>query len=228
MASQRISVLAGKPSTLRFSLKREVDTKGWVSVDSHIHVLDFSGHGDSSVDERMMTIAGEGLELAISTDHNKHADYAPAAKKMGVNDRFSTVIGNEVTTKAGHFNAFPIHADAAIPDYKQTNWTQLIKGIRDTPGVQVIQLNHPRNVHGGYSPTSTNEFDLLTGDHPREIGFDAMEVVTSAAMQSDIMALFHDWFALRIADERLSDSRPVTRTMSVVSFLDRLARMLLP
>lgn len=216
VASQRISVLPGKPSTLRFSLKREVDTKGWVSVDSHIHVLDFSGHGDSSVDERMMTIAGEGLELAISTDHNKHADYAPAAKKMGVNDRFSTVIGNEVTTKAGHFNAFPIHADAAIPDYKQTNWTQLIKGIRDTPGVQVIQLNHPRNVHGGYSPTSTNEFDLLTGDHPREIGFDAMEVVTSAAMQSDIMALFHDWFALlnrgrKIVGLASSDTHDVSR-----------------
>lgn len=216
VASRRINVLPGNPSTVNFDLKPQVNTEGWVSIDSHIHVLDFSGHGDSSVDERMLTIAGEGLELAISTDHNKHADYAPAASKMKVDHRFTTVIGNEVTTKAGHFNAFPIAAGSAIPDYKQTNWTRLLKGIRGTKGVQVIQLNHPRNVHGGYSPTSTNEFDLLTGDHAREIRFDAMEVVTSAAMQSDIMALFHDWFALlnrgrQIVGVASSDTHDVSR-----------------
>lgn len=216
VASQRINVLPQTASALRFSLEREVATEGWVSVDSHIHVRDFSGHGDSSVDERMSTIAGEGLELAISTDHNRHANYEPAAKRTRVNGHFTTVIGNEVTTKAGHFNAFPIAAEASLPDYKQTNWTRLLQGIRNTKGVQVIQLNHPRNVHGGYSPTSTNEFDLLTGSHRREISFDAMEVVTSAAMQSDIMALFHDWFALlnrghRIVGVASSDTHDVSR-----------------
>jgi len=216
VASQRINVLPGKTSTLGFDLTREVDTKGWVSVDSHIHVLDYSGHGDSSVDERMLTIAGEGLELAISTDHNRHADYAPAASRMGVTNQFTTVVGNEVTTKVGHFNAFPIEADVPIADYKQTNWARLIDGIRNTKGVQVIQLNHPRNLHSGYSPTSTNEFNLLTGGHRRHIGFDTMEVVTSAAMQSDIMALFHDWFALlnrghRIVGVASSDTHDVSR-----------------
>lgn len=216
LASRKVNVVAGKVAAMRFRLRREVDTAGWVVADTHIHVRDFSGHGDSTVKERMMTIAGEGVELAIATDHNHHADYYPYATEMKVSDHFTSVIGNEVTTKGGHFNAFPIAATAPVPDFKQTNWSKLIKGIRDTAGVKVIVLNHPRNVHSGYSPVSSNQFNHVTGAHVRGIGFDALEVVTSAAMQSDIMALFHDWFALlnrghRVVGVGSSDTHDVAR-----------------
>lgn len=212
----KVRIVGGKEQKVSLELNHEIDTRGWVAADTHIHVRDFSGHGDSTVRERMMTIAGEGVELAIATDHNHHADYRPYAKEMKVSEHFTSVIGNEVTTKGGHFNAFPIAPDTPVPNYKLTNWVDIVKGIRDTAGVKVIILNHPRNVHSGYSPVQPSEFNRETGEHRQPIDFDAMELVTSAAMQSDIMALFHDWFALlnrghKIVGVGSSDTHDVAR-----------------
>lgn len=218
VATQRVTVATGDARQITLKLRREVQTAGWIAADSHIHTLTHSRHGDSSIDERMVTIAGEGIELAIATDHNHHADYTDAAARTQLYDHFSHVIGNEVTTKVGHFNAFPIQPGSAVADFKVEDWTLLLRGIRATPGVQVIQLNHPRDVHGGFIPLGPTNFNDLTGEHVRAegIGFDAMEVITSAAMQSDIMRLFRDWFALlnrghRIAAIGSSDTHDVSR-----------------
>lgn len=213
-----VSVKRDETRALSLNLIREVDTRGWIAADSHIHTLTHSGHGDASVEERLITIAGEGIELAIATDHNHHTDYAPAAAALGLNDRFTSVTGNEVTTRQGHFNAFPIAPGAALVDAGIQDWAQLIPAIRSTPGVRVITLNHPRDVHGGFTPLGTLQFNPKTGRHRRagSLKVDAMEVVTSAAMQSDLHLLFHDWFALlnrghRIAAVASSDSHDVSR-----------------
>jgi hypothetical protein len=211
-----IQIAAGKTLKRKLRVVREVDTTGWVSVDTHIHTLTFSGHGDSSVDERLLTVVGEGIDVAISTDHNHHTDFEAPARKLGVHHAMTAVVGNEVTTKIGHLNAFPVSLESPVPNYKQTNWSALLKDIRRTPGVRVVALNHPRNVHSGFSPMSTNNFDRVSGKSRMGIGFDGMEVVTSAAMQSDIMALFRDWFALLNRGERItglgaSDTHDVSR-----------------
>lgn len=73
---------------------------------------------------------------------------------MGVAERFTSVIGNEVTTKHGHFNAFPMQAGATVPNQQQEDWGKLLPEIRATPGVKVITLNHPRDLHSGFVPLS--------------------------------------------------------------------------
>ncbi len=203
---------------VQLKIRREVPTPGLVSVDSHIHTLTRSGHGDSSEEERMHTIAGEGIELAIATDHNHHADYLPVQKNTGTTSFFTSVIGNEVTTETGHFNAFPILPDSSVPDYKLGDWTKLMASIRATPGVRVIVLNHPRNIHSKFSPMSADNFNHATGQnlYGAPYSFDAMEVVTSAAMQSDIMSLYRDWFAMlnwghKVAAVGSSDTHDVSR-----------------
>lgn len=215
---KEVSLGAGEVREVSLKLTREVDTKGWIAADSHIHTLTHSGHGDASIEERMFTIAGEGIELAIATDHNHHTDYAPAAARVGVAGYFTPVVGNEVTTKHGHFNAFPIKAGALLVDPAEQDWARLIPAIRATPGVQVITLNHPRDLHSGFVPLGGLQFDPSTGRHRHAdaLKVDAMEVVTSAAMQSDIHLLFRDWFALlnrghRIAAIASSDSHDVNR-----------------
>src|SRR4029434_3955840 len=127
---------------IEMEIAREVLTPGLVSCDTHIHTLELSGHGDATLDERMFTIAGEGVELPIATEHNPHADYAEAASRTGMNRYFTTVRGNEVTTSAGHFNIFPVEANATVPNAKVTHWPELLKSIRATPGVAVVLLNH--------------------------------------------------------------------------------------
>jgi hypothetical protein len=215
---QALSLQRGDSKELRMSLTREVDTRGWIAADSHIHTLTFSGHGDAKIEERMLTIAGEGIEVAISTDHNHHTDYAPFAASAGLSERFTPVIGNEVTTKHGHFNAFPIQPGALVVDASEEDWAKLVPAIRATPGVKVITLNHPRDLHNGFAPFGGIQFNPKTGKHRLEadFDFDAMEVVTSGALQSDVHLLYHDWFALlnrghRIAAVASSDSHDVNR-----------------
>ncbi len=218
LAGRDLSLRSGAREQVALQLRREVPTAGWVAADSHIHTRTFSGHGDALVAERLLTIAGEGIELAIATDHNHHADFAPEARETGLDAHFTPVIGNEVTTKHGHFNAFPVAAGAAVVDAREPDWARLLPAIRATPGVQVVTLNHPRDVHSGFVPLGGVQFNPRTGKHRQEaaLDIDALEVVTSAAMQSDVHLLFRDWFALlnrghRIAAVGSSDSHDVDR-----------------
>src|SRR5205823_953623 len=102
-----------------------VPTDGYVSSDTHVHTLTFSGHGDSTIAERMITLAGEGIELPIATDHNVQIDYQEWAVKLGVRKYFTPVVGNEVTTPVGHFNIFPVPAKGPLPDHKLKDWRSI-------------------------------------------------------------------------------------------------------
>lgn len=189
----------GSVQDLQLSLEREVDTRGWVAVDTHIHNRTFSGHGDATLDESMLTIAGEGIELAVATDHNHHTEMKPAAHRMEVDAHFTPMMGNEVTTRWGHYNAYPVAPGSELPDSSLSEAWSLFESIRSRTGASIIQLNHPRNVHSGFSPTSPDNFRALTGENLREgrpFEFDAMEILTSAALQSDLMRPVKDWFAL--------------------------------
>lgn len=200
-------------------VKRQVDTAGWIAADTHMHTLALSKHGDASVPERVLTIAGEGLDLAIVTEHNLHADYAEAARELGLSDRFTSVPGNEVTTKKGHFNIFPVALAARPPDHTLENWPLLFEKIRATPDVRVAIINHPTDVHSGFVPFAATNLDQATGRNLRgdfDFEFDSMEVINSAAMNSDWMAPFRAWFALlnrglKITAVASSDSHDVSR-----------------
>ncbi len=218
LVTRRLRLRAGEARSLRLALRREVDTAGYVAADTHIHTLTYSGHGDCTLEERMATIAGEGIELAIATDHNHHTDYAPAALRTGTRGFFTPVPGNEVTTPAGHFNAFPVAPGSPVPEHRTTDWSVLLPAVRAVPGVRVVVLNHPSDDHGGFIPTDPRRFHPASGESRdgRPWSFDGMEVVTSAALQSDLMKPYRDWFALLNRGMRLvgvgsSDSHDVNR-----------------
>lgn len=218
VATQTVAVASGESRGLKLQIHREVPTPGFVAADTHIHNLTYSGHGDATIDEGMLTIAGEGIELAVATDHNHHTDYAEAALKMKVREHFASAVGNEVTTKAGHFNAYPIRPGATLPDHALTNWSDLLRDIRAKTGARIVQLNHPRDLHAGFVPLGQPHFNPVTGRHARlaSASLDALEVVTSAALQSDPLRLLHDWFALLNHGHRLtalgsSDTHYVSR-----------------
>lgn len=217
VAARRLTVRAGETPLITLQIHREVPTPGLVACDTHIHTLTYSKHGDATIDERMLTIAGEGIEFAVATDHNHHVDYSEAAARTGMTSQFRSVVGNEVTTKVGHFNAFPVRVDGPIPDAQLTNWTELLQNIRSVTGAKVVTLNHPRDVHSNFTPFGPAHFDAHTGAFKPGPKFDcdAIEVVTSAAMQSDIMLLYRDWFALlnhglRVAAIGASDTHHVS------------------
>ncbi len=216
----RVEAAVAEKDAKRIELKirREVATPGLVACDTHVHTLTHSGHGDATVDERVLTIAGEGIELPVATDHEHFTDLGPAAERMGVRDRFTPVIGDEVTTRAGHFNAFPMQTSRKIPDNSITDWPRLLDDIRGSTPATIVILNHPRGLHSEYRPFDSKHFNPVTGEYDRcaSLGVDGMEVVNSGAMQSDPWLLFRDWMALWNHGERItavsgSDSHDVSR-----------------
>lgn len=196
--SVRVKLATGEVVRKKMSIRREVKTPGFVSCDTHIHTLTFSGHGDATIEERMVTLAGEDIDLPIATDHNRHIDYEAFAKKAGVRKYFTPVVGNEVTTAVGHFNIFPVPADAPLPDFKLKDWKGISDDIRAKTAAKVVILNHPRDLHSGFRPFGPERFIALTGERVDglELSANAMEVVNSGAQQTDVIRTLHDWFGL--------------------------------
>jgi hypothetical protein len=216
--SRAIEVAAGRNEQARLVLRREVPTEGLVACDTHIHTLTHSGHGDATIEERVVTLAGEGIELPIATEHNLQIDYRTVAERMGLLTYFTPVVGNEVTTRVGHFNAFPFPPGGAVPDARLAEWPRLMEAIRSAPGERAVVLNHPRDLHAGFRPFDPANFNAVTGEMREEfpIGFDAVEAINSGAMQTDPMRPFRDWMALwnhgdRITAVGASDSHDVSR-----------------
>jgi len=196
-------------------IQDEVDTTGWLSADTHIHTLTFSGHGDASLQERVLTLAGEGLDIAIATDHNHHADYTHAQNAAGASDYYRSIVGNEVTTDLGHLNAFPFTEKGELPNYKLQEWGPLIQDIRDK-GAQVVILNHPRWPDRDKGPYGVFQLDPRTGLFANgiEIPADAMEVFNSTTPITPWPEVMRDWFSLLNAGSRMrgvgsSDSHSV-------------------
>jgi hypothetical protein len=217
-AAETIEIRAGETKSVDLQIAREVPTPGFVASDTHIHTLTLSGHGDCTLDERMLTIAGEGIELPVATEHNRHADYAEAARRMGVSEYFTTVRGNEFTTSRGHFNVFPVDPEAAVPNAKLTAWPEILRAARAVPGTRVVQLNHPRSIHDKFRPFDPLNFNTATGENRAglDLSFDLIEALNSGAQQTDYMLVLRDWFALLNRGHRMtavgaSDSHDVSR-----------------
>lgn len=211
-------VVDGTQQTIEreFSLRREVSTPGLVSCDPHLHSFEFDRHGDCTLTERLISIAGEGVEVPISTAHDKHIDYQAETNRIGASRWMTPILGCEVTTNLGHFNSFPIELGSTPAEHKLRPWEQIFKNIYATPGVKICILNHGRDVHRGFTPLAPENFDLSTGTflNGRVFRANGMELINSGAQQSDPMQLVHDWFALlrsghQVAGVGTSDSHTV-------------------
>jgi len=218
LAQVELTLAAGQTERRTLAIRQEVDTAGYVACDTHIHTLTHSGHGDATLAERLITLAGEGIELPIATDHNVHIDYEGEARRLNVRQHFTPVIGNEVTTAAGHFNIFPVEPGVRVPDYKRKDWAGTFDEIFATPGVQVAILNHARDLHSGVRPFGTALFNAAAGENIAgwPMRFNAMEVVNSGATQTDPLRLPRDWMALlnhgyQVTPVGSSDSHDVAR-----------------
>jgi hypothetical protein len=209
---------AGSAIRKQLRIRREVPTEGYVACDTHIHTLTFSGHGDATIAERMITLAGEAIELPIATDHNVHIDYEPHAVKAGVRQYLTPVMGNEVTTAVGHFNVFPVAAGAMPPNHRLREWPAIFDAIFAMPGVKVAILNHARDLHSGTRPFGPKLHSAVVGENVQgwPLRFNAMEIINSGATQTDTLQLAHDWMGLlnrglAITPVGSSDSHDVSR-----------------
>lgn len=218
LANVDVKIAPGDAAKHTLTIRREVPTPGYVACDTHIHTFTFSRHGDATLTERLITIPGEGIELPIATDHNLHVDYEAEAERLNVRRHFTPVMGNEVTTRVGHFNIFPVAPGARVPDFNKESWPDIFREIFATPDVKVVILNHARDVHSGVRPFGPQLFNAAVGENVAgwPMRFNAMEVINSGATQTDTLRLFHDWMAVlnrgyKVTPVGSSDSHDVSR-----------------
>jgi len=215
--SIQVTIKPGEHLQRKLAIAQEVSTEGWVSSDTHIHTFTYSGHGDASLEERAITIAGEGIELPIITDHNIKVDIAPVMKSSGLNRYYTPVTGMEFTTNLGHFNVFPVEMDTTVPNNQLKDWNNPGDMVNSS-GRGAIILNHARDIHAGFRPfdpkrhISSAGMDLDGWKFPAN----AMEVVNSGSLQTNMFYLFQDWFGMMNRGHFLtpvgsSDSHDVSR-----------------
>lgn len=170
---------------LSATLAHVIDTAGWASMDSHVHC---GPSPDSAVlpGTRMKTVAGSGLDVMISTDHEAIVDLSAAVTAEGLDDELLYVLGSEVTASLPeHTNAWPFPVvDGGRGD--PVRWYQLgfpgIYAAERERGAQVIQLNHAR-VNGECGILCILDWDRMgddpTMDDPAAIGLDAYTPIWS-------------------------------------------------
>ncbi|MBL7700309.1 MAG: CehA/McbA family metallohydrolase [Chitinophagaceae bacterium] len=208
--SMSLDALAGDMIFRKLTVEHEIILPKWKSMDTHIHTLEFSGHGDASMNDRILTIAGEGLDYAVITEHNKAIDIAGTVKNKGLDKWFTPITGDEMTTPVGHFNVFPSDP-GHVPDHEVKSWKEVKQNIEKLPGKKVVILNHARDVHTGIRPS-----DSLLTRTASALPVNAMEVMNSGSQQADPRQLYMDWLGLMkkgifLAPAGASDSHDVSR-----------------
>jgi hypothetical protein len=199
VARTEVDLVPGSNAERRLSIRRDVDTSGWAAMDTHVHTGTFARHGDAGIDERMLTIAGEGIELPVSAEHNTLVDFDEHARKAGVRRHFTPILGSEVTTPSlGHFNVFPIAGDRTAIDQRAPDWVRLREAIGRVAAEPVIVLNHGRDIHGGFRPLGSARHIGIAGEDLAgwSLPANAMEIVNSGAVMSEGLALPRDWMGL--------------------------------
>lgn len=209
------------------ALTRVVSTPGFVAGDYHLHTLQSKDSG-VTLEARVLSLAGEGLEYVALTDHERIASLDPAIDALGVGAYLQSVDGDEISIPLyGHFNAYPMPAAAIttrehdgtqfwfdVPNDRHLTAAELITKVRDIPGDRVVQMNHPRDGNGkGY--LSTIDYDPATGLGVNEdlaTGFDTIEVNGEIDPVAESTML--DWFSLlkqgiRMTAVGVSDSHEV-------------------
>jgi hypothetical protein len=158
LSHQRVVLAAGASERVDFRIQRVLNTQGMLAGDFHVHG---AASFDSSVDpqSRVLSFAGEGVEVMVSTEHDVVVDYAPAAQALGVQKHVATVVGVESTAfvptpqlprTIGHNNVWPMSVDPLAPRRGSPRDERIEPGelyerlravSKSTP---VVQLNHPR------------------------------------------------------------------------------------
>ena len=150
---EKLTLSAGQEVTVTARLFHVLDTTGYLACDFHQHTAN-SPDSTIPLEERVVTNLAEGLEFLSSSDHDYITDFSPIIKGFAMDDRMSSVPGEELTPFGfGHFISWPLPLDPGSPNFGALDWGgdlgrslppgAIFDGLRRLGG-KVVQINHPR------------------------------------------------------------------------------------
>lgn len=159
IASTDVTVAPNESQTITHLLSRVVDSTGWIAGDLHVHSKN-SIDSTMSLDERVVALAAEGVEWAVSTDHNYVTDYRPYVARNNLLPWIHPMVGLEMTTlESGHFNGYPLRYEPGPITHGAFEWASrppadIFAELRSLGSLgqaqTIIQVNHPRDGILGY------------------------------------------------------------------------------
>lgn len=163
--AHEIKLMGGETGVVSGTLKRLVQSPGWVSADFHNHSTP-SGDNTCGTDDRVISLAAEHIEFAPTTEHNRLYDWRPHIENLGLSEYLNTVSGVELTGSGAHFNAFPYSPvphtqDAGAPVWEKDPRLNAIT-LRDYQGFRPdrwIQINHPDLVENFFDRDGDGQID---------------------------------------------------------------------
>jgi hypothetical protein len=146
---QTVKLAAGQTAMVKGTLKRLVDTRGWVSADYHNHSTP-SGDNTCGTDDRIINLVAEGIEFAPTTEHNRLYDWRPHIVRLGLTNHLQTIAGIELTGSGAHFNSFPFEPVPFTQDNGAPVWSTdpritaaTLRDFQKPEPARWIQINHP-------------------------------------------------------------------------------------
>ena len=163
----RLEVPEGGEVSLQATLRRVVQTPGWVSADFHSHSSP-SGDNTSSQLGRVLNLVAEHIEYAPCTEHGRLATYVPHLKRLGIEGLMGTAVGIELSRSPGtrnHQNAFPLilkpHTqDGGAPRTAEDPLVQIERlALWDDASDKLVQQNHPDIGHIFFDRNGNGQVD---------------------------------------------------------------------
>ncbi len=155
----------GAASIGPISLKKVVDTSGYISGDFHLHSI-VSPDSAMRPERRVLAAAGEGMDVLLSSDHDYLLDYKPyvaeiSGRGLVKSGTMTTIAGQEISPNhMGHFIAFPLEVHSDRPSGGAIDWgvsdveimgpdpdfvmspQDTVDHLRGLPQDPIIQVNH--------------------------------------------------------------------------------------
>ncbi len=185
--AETIELVAGETLSVDAPLEQAYSHDGYLLSDPHMHAAP-SSDGKISMEERLLTCAGTGLQVHYATDHDHIVDYTPLVETLGL--ELVSITGSEVSPfSRGHLNVFPLESDPTKPngggwlwfnDPMETTEAQFAFLRERFPGA-LIQANHPLGMGlaaaAEWDPGVLGEPDYWSSD------FDLVEVLNQGRVE---------------------------------------------
>ncbi len=175
---EAVTIVAGATEQVDATINRVVDTTGFVSMDTHVHMIN-SPDSNVSIRRRITTMLAEGVDFFVPTDHDFVHDISDDVAAMGATGLVATSPSDEITTFSyGHFNVWPQAVNSSKVNGGALDWGRDLEPAGEGYASDTSYDLLPSEIFGAFNPATQviqiNHFNSGTLGHFNNLGIDTV------------------------------------------------------